>query len=233
MPLYLLPNTFEDSQSPNLLLPVGLKDIVSSLDGLIAESERAGRRYLLKVTEKDPRAREIPIFLLNEHTKDISEAIERISRGEIIGLVSDAGMAGIADPGAEVVSALRKRGIHDIHAIPGPSSIFLALVLSGLGGQRFSFHGYLPRDPALRKKMLCQMEKESEQKKMTQICIEAPYRNKALFADCLSVLSPTTTLAIARNLTLPDEKVEVRTIGQWRKCKGTFAKEPMTFVFRA
>ncbi len=233
MPLYLLPNTFEDSQSPNLLLPAGLKDIVSSLDGLIAESDRAGRRYLLKVTEKDPRAREIPIFLLNKHTKDISEAIDRISRGEIIGLVSDAGMAGIADPGAEVVSALRKRGIYDIHAIPGPSSIFLALVLSGLGGQRFSFQGYLSRDPVSRKKMLRQLERESEQKKMTEIFIETPYRNKALFADCLSELSPTTTLAVAKNLTLPDEKVEVRTIGEWQRCKGSFGKEPMVFLLQS
>jgi len=233
MPLYLLPNTFEDDQPINLLLPIGLKEIVLSLDGLIAESERAGRRYLLKVTEKDPKARETPIFLLNEHTKDVSEPVGRIVRGETIGLISDAGMPGIADPGAEVVSALRERGMHDIRAISGPSAIFLALILSGLGGQRFCFQGYLPKDPSSRKKLLCQLERDSKQSKMTQICIEAPYRNKAFFADCISVFSSTTQLAIAQRLTLPGERVEVKTIGEWRRCKVSFTKDPMTFVFRA
>jgi len=234
MPLYLLPNVFDDNQSPALLLPSGLKDIVINLDGLIAESERSGRRYLLKITEKDPRAREIPIFLLNEHNKDASEAISLISQGKMIGLVSDAGMPGVADPGAEVVSALRQKGVRDIHAIPGPSSILLALVLSGLGGQRFSFHGYLPRELRSRQKMLRQLEKESRQQKMTQICIEAPYRNKALFTDCLAILDDSTELAVAKNLTFSDERVEVKSIGEWKRCRqDPLGKEPMVFLFVA
>jgi 16S rRNA (cytidine1402-2'-O)-methyltransferase len=235
MPLYLLPNVFDDTQSPLYLLPQGLPTIVLSLTGLIAESERTGRRYLLKLLPGSPIARQLPITLLNEHssTSDYERIVTAISNGETWGLISDAGMPGIADPGSELVTQLRKRGVTAIRVLPGPSSIFLALIASGLDGQRFSFQGYVPRDPNERRKVLQELERESAHNGVTQICIETPYRNEAFLADCLAVFQPTTELCLACRMTYEDETVERFTVSEWKHRSATDRPEPTVFLFRA
>lgn len=235
MPLYLLPNVFDDSQSPFGLLPEGISSIIQSLHGLIAESERTGRRYLLKLLPKSPFARELPIVLLNEHSSktDYENIAHKIQQGETWGLISDAGMPGIADPGSYLVHLLRERGVAGIRAIPGPSSIVLALVLSGLDGQRFAFHGYLPQERGERQKALVDLERESARTGTTQICIETPYRNSAFFEDCLFVLHDTTSLCVACRLTFEDESVSTHTVRVWKGQRPVIRKEPTVFLFRA
>lgn len=232
MPLYLLPNVFDDEQSPHLLLPEGLKSLLSTLEGLIAESERTGRRYLMKLLEKAPLARQIPIYLLNEHSKkaDYDELADLVSSGKTIGLISDAGMPGIADPGSGLVARLRERGNVQIKAIPGPSSVILALISSGLAATPFSFHGYLPKEQDVRKKVLKTIERAGG----THIFIEAPYRNRAFFDDCLATLSPTTKLCLAANMTKSDEWVMVHSIQTWKTLPQPWIhKIPVVFVIHS
>jgi 16S rRNA (cytidine1402-2'-O)-methyltransferase len=232
MTLYLLPNVFDDKQSPIGLLPEGLNTLLQSLQGLVAESERTGRRYLLKLLPQSTFARQLPIVLLNEHSPPSAyeEMATAIINGERWGLISDAGMPGIADPGSHLVHLLRKRGFSSIHALPGPSSIFLALILSGFDGQKFSFHGYLPQDSDGRRRALKELEREAVRTGATQICIETPYRNNAFFEDCCAVFQDTTCLCVACRLTFDDEHVETRTMKAWKKHPPAIRKEPTVFV---
>ena len=235
MTLYLLPNCFDDAQPTSLLLPEGLPTLVQTLTGLVAESERSGRRYLLKLLPGSSFARSLPIVCLNEHSSqgDYEAMAKKISSGETWGFISDAGMPGIADPGSQLVHLLRTKGTARIRVIPGPSSILLALIASGLDGQCFSFHGYLPRESADRRQKLVQLERESAKSRMTHVCIETPYRNAAFFADCLAVLNERTELCVACRLTYDDESVQTRSIGEWKRISPALRKEPTVFVFRA
>jgi 16S rRNA (cytidine1402-2'-O)-methyltransferase len=231
--LYLLPNVFDDTQPPFLLLPEGISSLIGQLDGLIAESERTGRRYLIKMLPNDPIARSLPIYLLNEHSSDADcEAIaESIAKGKKLGLISDAGLPTIADPGARLVRILRKKGIGEIKAIPGPSSIFLALMLSGLNAQKFTFHGYLPKEEQARAQLLRKMEKEPDR---THVFIETPYRNKLVFSEMLKVLSGSTMMAIASNLTFADESFDIHPMSVWRTLTSFMPRKvPSVFLIQA
>ncbi len=235
MPLFLLPNVFDDAQSPVGLLPEGLSSVLQSLQGLVAESERTGRRYLLKLLPQSTFARELPIVLLNEHSAkgDYEEIAKKIVDGETWGLISDAGMPGIADPGSHLVHRLREKGVDAIRVLPGPSSILLALISSGLDGQKFSFHGYLPQESPSRQKALKELERDSARAGMTQICIETPYRNSVFFADCMAALCETTSLCVACRLTFDDETVQTHTVRAWKTRPPIIRKEPTVFLFRA
>lgn len=230
--LFLLPNTFDDAQSPTLLLPEGLPSVISRLTGLIAESERSGRRYLCKLLASSEQARSMPIFLLNEHTAN-TEYVKfgnLLDAGATLGLVSDAGMPVVADPGSGLIFYLRRNHNVKISALPGPSSIFLALALSGLPAQSFTFHGYLPTEPAARRHALKRMEAESAHTGYTQICIETPYRNAAFFRDCLEVFHPSTLLSVVCRVTFDDEEVEMRSVGEWKRAKKDIRKLPTIFL---
>ena len=235
MTLYLLPNCFDDAQKSLLLLPEGLPSLVQQLTGLVAESERTGRRYLLKLLPGSSFARSLPIVCLNEHSSvaDYEAVAQKIISGQTWGLISDAGMPGIADPGSRLVHRLRTKSSARIRVIPGPSSILLALIASGLDGQKFSFHGYLPRESEERRHALVRLERESSAGGMTQVCIETPYRNGACFSDCLAVLNDRTQLCIACRLTYEDEWVQTRSIGEWKRALPEIRKEPTVFVMRA
>jgi 16S rRNA (cytidine1402-2'-O)-methyltransferase len=229
VPLYILPNVFSDEQSPMGLLPEGLSEIITSLNGLIAESERTGRRYLLKMLPKSDFARSLPIVLLNEHSLPgiIGELTRKITKGETWGLISDAGLPILADPGSNLVAALRDKGYDKIIAIPGPSSIILALLLSGFNGQKYTFNGYPPKEKADRLKVLRAIEKDAVP---THIFIETPYRNQAFFQDCLEALSGGTKLCLATALTLPMQQLQVHTVDTWKKSNTEVPKEPTVFL---
>lgn len=171
--LHLLPNLLAEGLDPKIAFPPVLYEVVPTLDGLIGESERNSRRYLKLFT---PNFRDIPIVLLNEHTKTIDELLQPLVKGENWGLISDCGMPCLADPGARLVSAARKKRV-GIQAYPGPSSILLALMLSGLSGQSFAFHGYMPREKESFQKKLRNLIQSADKQRQTQIFIEAPYRN--------------------------------------------------------
>lgn len=230
--LLLLPNVLGDRTSIDLFLPNGVARAVATIDGLIAESEKEGRRYLSHFETKKPPF-QTPLALYNEHTPtdEIDFLLEPIVAGERWGLISDAGLPCIADPGSKLVLRARQRGI-SIQAFVGPSSIFLALMLSGLPGQKFFFHGYLERDLQKRKRQLVQLADLSLKQEATQLFIEAPYRNGYLLESLVQTLPPQAYLSVGWDLTLPTQGMMTQTIEQWRKCSPpNLDKKPAIFLF--
>lgn len=226
--LLLLPNLLDESMPYEPFLPASVKTAAASLQGLIAESEKAGRRYLRRFLGHDEMAR-LPLRALNEHTanKELDELIAPMERGEVWGLVSDAGLPCLADPGAPLVAKARQKGI-GVETFAGPCSIVFALQLSGFFGQKFSFHGYLPREiPELEQK-LKELEKRSRSE--TQIWIEAPYRSAKILDAAKRILEPATQLCVAVNLTTPAERVVSQTIQKWKSDPFSLQKEPAVFL---
>lgn len=234
--LVLLPNVLDESLSHEGFLPANINELVSGLDGLIAESEKGGRKFLMRFTFSNARTfRDIPIRLLNEHsdTSDIDELVKTINEGGRWGLISDCGLPCIADPGAQLVARMQHNKV-EIEVVPGPSSIIMALMLSGISSQSFSFNGYLPKKPEQIKPAILQQQKMSAFQKQTQIYIEAPYRSKKTLQYLISYLAPDTELCVAWNLTLKTQGVITKTVSQW---KGTalpdLNKMPAVFLFRS
>jgi 16S rRNA (cytidine1402-2'-O)-methyltransferase len=228
--LILLPNLLDDGASVERSLPVGVGDALRTLSGLICESEKAARRYLRRFLSHDAMAA-LPLRLLNEHTPltELGALLAPMLSGQCWGLVTDAGLSCIADPGANLVALARKSGVV-IETLPGPSSILLALQLSGFPAQAFAFHGYLPREqPDLQSKIVA-LEKRSREENASQLFIEAPYRSMKLLGALLEVLQPTTRLCVAASLTAPSERVASQTVAEWRKSAFALAKEPVVFV---
>lgn len=215
--LLLLPNLLGEHKNHEAFLPASVDKAVQTLDGLIAESEKGGRRFLSRFQTKKP-VNEIPIALLNEHTPDdhLDFLLEPIRQGERWGLVSDAGIPCIADPGSKLVKRAKQSGII-VQAFVGPSAIFLSLMLSGLPAQQFTFHGYLDKDPDMRKKKIRQIEKASKTEHYTQIFIETPYRNRQTLESLLETLDDSTWLCVAWELTLPTQGVLSQPVALWKK----------------
>ena len=214
--LYLLPNLLDESANTLLYLPQSVSDALTKIDGMICESERTARRYIVRFTTKK-HVSQMPLALLNEHTKDseLDALLEPLKKGQHWGLLSDAGLPCIADPGAKLVSKAHEHGIH-VEAFVGPCSIILALMLSGFSGQHFAFHGYLPKDASIRKSKIAELEKESIKNHSTQIFIEAPYRNQELLSALVSTLMPSTKLCVAVDLLHQDQKVISKEISKWK-----------------
>jgi len=230
--LLLLPNLLGDQRHQEVFLPSSVAKAVQSIDGLIAESETEGRRYLGRFETKRP-AMEIPIALFNEHTPDdhIDFLLEPISKGERWGLVSDAGLPCVADPGSKLVWRARQRGLM-VQAFVGPSSILLALMLSGLPGQRFAFNGYLDKEPSKRKLQIQKLAKTSAQDGVTQIVMEAPYRNKHTLEALVSLLPDDALLCAAWDLTMSTQGVVSQSIQLWKKSPlPNLDKKPALFLF--
>ncbi len=215
--LLLLPNLLGEFPHHEPFLPASVEKAVASLDGLIAESESAGRRYLARFKLNKP-THLVPMAVYNEQTSDddLNFLFEPMMKGERWGFVSDAGLPCIADPGSKLVMHARKHGI-PVQAFIGPSSIMMALMLSGLQGQRFAFLGYLDKDEQAKKKQIVDYEKMSKNLKMTMIFMEAPYRNKAVLDMLLETLQPDTVLSVAWELTLPEQGVVTQPVSQWKK----------------
>jgi 16S rRNA (cytidine1402-2'-O)-methyltransferase len=233
--LILLPNVLHDGdEDTRSVFPPIVQDKVISIKGLIAENEKEARRFLKRFTFPEGRTfREIPIKLLNEHTKpeELEDLLKPLLDGETWGLISDAGLPCLADPGANLVALARRKGVK-VEAVPGPSSLFLALMLSGLSAQSFTFHGYLERDLNSKELQIKELEKTSAKLGQTQLCIEAPYRNLNLFESLVKNLSPETTLSVCSNLTAPDELVMTYTVKEWRKKSlPDIHKKPTIFLF--
>lgn len=233
MTLYLLPNTFSDDQPTSLLLAEGLPELIDSLDAVIGESERATRRYLIKCLQGSQKARDLPIHLLNEHTKneEVKRLANLIIKSGRWGIVTDAGLPCVADPGSNLIAALHQQGYYSIQTVGGASSLIMALQLSGLSGQKFSFLGYLPRDEKERVKLICQKEKESREEKMTEMCIEAPYRSIQLMKELVETLSPTTILTLAQEVGTPNQSVQTKTVLRWRTEALHCQKVPSVFLW--
>jgi len=231
--LLLLPNLLSEDQ-PLGALPSCLAEKIAPLQGLLAESEKEGRRYLKHFTYSEGRTfREIPIFLLNEHTTktQMQERLEPILEGQVWGIVSDAGLPCIADPGARFVRLAKQKGV-SVEALSGPSSIVQALMLSGLSAQKFFFHGYLPREGEPLRAEIVKLEKEAKEKGCTQVCIERPYRSMALFQTLIQSLQDATILSVAIHLGSAEEQSYTMSVRQWkRKESFDFHKKPAVFLW--
>ncbi len=222
--LLLLPNLLDEELPYEPFLPASVPQAVASLHGIIAESEKAARRYLRRFLPHEIFSK-MPIALLNEHVAELDELLAPIEQGQIWGLISDAGLPCVADPGADLVWRARQKGIA-VQTFVGPSSILMALQLSGLCGQRFTFHGYLPREGIELEKRIKELEKQSHGH--TQIWIEAPYRSAKMLAALLAALQPTTRLSVAVQLTTPHERIASAPVAKWKPFP--IEKEPAVFL---
>lgn len=214
-------------------LPQVAQEIAASLRYYIAENAKTARAFL-KLVETQHPIQEINIESLGPKTKteQIKDWLNAIPKDSDIGLVSEAGCPAVADPGARVVAQAHKMGIQVVPWV-GPSSIMLGLMASGLEGQRFTFHGYAPVKAAERDKQLKQWEANSHKLEQTQILIETPYRNQAMFEALCKTLRDSTRLCIASNITCDNEWIKTQTVAQWRKQMPTLEKQPSLFLFLA
>lgn len=227
--LYLIPTTIGDSRAEDVL-PEKTLEVIRSLNSFIVEEIRSARRFLRKAGFKgDFDSTEF--FLFNEHTdrRDLSALLSPMVSGIDTGLLSEAGTPCIADPGAEIVDIARQAGIR-IVPLTGPSSIILALMASGFNGQNFTFNGYIPIERKERQQKIREMERMALEKDQTQIFIETPYRNKAIFDALVQTCNPATKLCIAMDLTLESESILTHFIGEWSKIKDLIPKKPAVFM---
>jgi len=227
--LYLIPTTLGESD-PMDVLPQTVKRAIDFIDHYIVENEKTARRFIKAVNAQKVQA-ELKISLLNKHT-EVSEhnaMIKPCLEGINVGLMSEAGCPGVADPGAVIVKIAHEKGIQVVPLV-GPSSILLAMMASGMNGQSFAFNGYLPIDKSDKKSALKNFEKMSSDKNQSQIFIETPYRNNKLLEDILSALQPNTHLCIAADITLPTEYIKTLRVADWKKTKVDLHNRPTIFI---
>ena len=231
--LYLIPSNLSDAFVPAQILPATVIATALRLTHYVAENAKTARAFLKKLGIDRPLL-ELSILELNNqtHGDTLQEMIAPLLAGHDVGLVSEAGAPGVADPGALVVAMAHQHGIQVVPLV-GPSSILLGLMASGLNGQKFAFHGYLPQDKSARRAAIVALEKESRDRNMTQLFIETPYRNQALSADLFATLAPSTHLCLARDLSGQHECVRTMCIGDWRKQALAIEKLPTLFLFLA
>lgn len=224
--LYAIPTPL--GGAPQAVLPPGVLKIVCELRDFVAENAKSARAFLAAAGAKP---REVSMVELNEHTASsaVSPMLQPLREGRDLGLISEAGCPAIADPGAALVEAAHREGFRVVPLV-GPSSITLALMASGLEGQRFAFCGYLPREAAERTRRIRELEARSRKEKETEIFIETPYRNDALLAALRETCAPDTQLCIASDLTLPSERVRSRSVGDWRREREPIGKRPAVFL---
>jgi 16S rRNA (cytidine1402-2'-O)-methyltransferase len=227
--LYLVPSVLGDA-APIQTLPSATLDILRRLDYLVVETPKQARRFLkLAGVALVDRARHIEV--LDEHTPDsrLPALLAPALAGSDMGIMSDAGSPAIADPGAKLVRLAHAYAVRVVPLV-GPSSILLALMASGLNGQRFSFHGYLPVEAARRDETVRTLEQTAYRRQQTQIMIEAPYRNNRLLQALLAVCAPSTLLCLASDVTLCSESIVTRTIAQWRADCPDIDRRPTVFL---
>jgi 16S rRNA (cytidine1402-2'-O)-methyltransferase len=230
--VYLIPNTLGDTNTVDVI-PAGVIQIIHSLNHFIVEDIRNARRFLVK-TSYPQKIDDIVFFELNKHTiqSDIPGFLAPCKEGIDIGIISEAGVPAVADPGSIVVETAHKQKIKVI-PLTGPSSILMALMASGMNGQNFAFRGYLPVDKKELSVALKEMENRSKRENQTQIFIETPYRNERLLEEILKVCNPSTRLCVAKNLTTKEESVQVKSIDEWKKTKTDLDKQPAVFLIQA
>ena len=228
--LFLIPVTLGTS-NPLEVLPISIRTKIEQLNHFIVENEKASRAFI-KLLAPNKKQDKLRFFQLNKYTNEseLPEFVKPCLEGVSIGLMSDAGCPGIADPGAAIVKIAHQL---DITIVPmvGPTSIILTLMASGLNGQSFAFNGYLPIDSGLRKRKIKDLEKRAKSEDQSQLFMETPYRNNKLFQDCLKYLHPLTYLTLGLNMTLPNEYVKTKSIADWKKIESTMNLDKQPCIF--
>ena len=227
--LYLIPVLLGDT-SVNQVIPTYNKSIVSELKFYIVENIRTARRFLKKC-DPDIDIDSLTFFELNKHTniKDVSGFLDPMKSGEDMGVMSEAGCPGVADPGADVVAIAQQKG-YKVVPLVGPSSMLMAIMASGFNGQSFAFHGYLPIDSNEKVNKLKQLESRSYNENQTQLFIETPFRNQKLAEDILQHCKPQTQLCIATNISCDDEQIVTKSIKAWKGKLPDLHKKPTVFL---
>ncbi|SRR6266496_1297548 len=231
--VYLVPNLL-GAVPPSHALPQRTIDTARSLVHWIVENPKPARAFLKALDVATPIASlDLRTFPTAPTTANLAMLLTPAREGHDLGLLTDAGCPGVADPGATVVAAAHGAGIRVVPLV-GPSAVLLALMASGMNGQSFAFHGYLPVKPAARIQALRALEGDSRANGRAEIFIETPYRNVAMLEAITQTLKPTTSLCVAADLTLPSETIERRTVAAWRDHEiDRFAKRPALFVMQA
>ncbi len=230
--LFLIPTTLGENE-PLEVLPISIKRTIESIDHYIVENEKSARRFIKKISSGKSQSR-LHLELLNKFTEpqEIPSFLEPCFNGHHVGILSEAGCPGVADPGADVVKIAHEKNIKVVPLV-GPSSIILALMASGFNGQNFAFNGYLPIDSGERKSAIKRLEKYSRETKQSQIFIETPYRNDKLKMELEKTLSKNTQLCIACDLTLPTEYIATKNILDWKNTAVDLHKRPAIFIIQA
>ncbi len=230
--LYLIPTIISDN-TQQLVIPQRVKDVLVGIKHFLAEDIRTARRYLssLKLYSS---IEELHLEVLNKETPDnvIVQLMQPLMQGLDMGVLSESGCPGVADPGAVAVAYAHTQGIQVVPMV-GPSSILLALMASGLNGQQFAFHGYLPVDANEAAKKIKELERESKLKNQTQIFIETPYRNNPVFMHLVKNLNPDTRLTIAMDITGSHEFISTHPVSVWKGKPVEWPKTPAVFLFLA
>jgi 16S rRNA (cytidine1402-2'-O)-methyltransferase len=229
--LYLIPTTLGDTE-PLEVLPLTIKRTIEGISHYIVENEKSARRFIKKITPRKTQAL-LEIYLLNKYTEPeiLPDYIKPCLQGQDMGVLSEAGCPGIADPGAAIVKLAHENGIRVVPLV-GPSSIILTLMASGLNGQNFAFNGYLPIEAQERRKFLKSLEKKSRELGQTQLFMETPYRNDKLFTELIRTLRADTLLCIAADLTLKTEWIRTRTILEWTNLTPELHKRPAIYALQ-
>lgn len=227
--LYLIPSPLGDND-PAEVIPGPTLELLKRISTYVVEEARTVRRYLSRAGLKG-HIEELRMVELNEHStrEEVEAMLSLFDDGCDVGLVSEAGLPAVADPGAALVELCHRKGIEVVPQV-GPSSLMLALMGSGLNGQSFAFRGYLPAKTDERRTAIREVEKLSGSLHQTQIFIETPYRNDSLFADLLQCLNPLTRLCIAADLTLESQTILSKSVGEWKKTGFTVGKRPCVFL---
>lgn len=232
--LYLIPVPLSEDTPPQQVLPPDVVQRMHQLTYFIVENEKTARQFL-SASQHPVAIRDLTFGLLTKDTpnKELAQLLQPLYQGIDIGLMSEAGCPGIADPGAALAAVAHHKGI-PIKPLIGPSSLLLALMASGLNGQRFTFLGYLPSDKTERIKSIKGIEFDSKKQQATQLFIETPYRNQHLLEDLVATLQPQTKLCVACHITGKDEYIVTKPIAEWRKTPlPDVHKKPTVFLLLA
>ena len=231
--LYLIPAPLGEDDNLGAVIPEQVRQIALTLDTYVAENAKTARHVLKRYGIAKP-LQEIAIATLDEHTpqEKIKDLLAPLLAGKDVGLMSEAGCPAVADPGAQLVRLAHEKGIQ-VAPLVGPSSLLLALMGSGMNGQSFVFHGYLPANHEARVKKLMEIEKDSRSRRQTQLFIEAPYRNQQMLEAILSACRPDTLLCLATDLTQASESIATRAVSAWKKKPPEIHKKPTIFLLYA
>ncbi|MBQ5595378.1 MAG: SAM-dependent methyltransferase [Alistipes sp.] len=230
--IYMIPCPISDERGVWDVLPKANLDVMNSLDYFIVENTRSARRFLSKAGV-ERRIEELEFVELNEHTTsaaEIEKMLKPVLAGRSAGVISEAGVPGVADPGADIVALAHRKGVRVVPLV-GPSSILMSVMASGLNGQSFAFVGYIPVKEGERAKRIKELERRAKEENQAQLFIEAPYRNVKLFEALVKSLAPKLRLTIAADITSPAEYIKTLTVEEWRK-QGVpdIAKRPTIFI---
>lgn len=227
--LYLIPTTLGETEPLNVL-PLTVKKTIEQIDTYIVENEKTARRFIKKINSSKSQGN-LQLYPLNKFTdeSDLPSYLEPCLRGINVGLISEAGCPGVADPGAAVVKLAHQQNIKVVPLV-GPSAILLAIMSSGLNGQNFAFNGYLPIDKGERKQEIKRLERLSFEQNQSQLFIETPYRNNKMLEDLCNTLGGSTDICVACDITLSTEYIKTMPVNAWKKIKVDLHKRPTLFI---